>query len=147
MILKVSSFSNKYANDNLVRGRSLNALLNGIGAIAAPWILWLITDKLPFKRRGRALAGAIYVFVLVNAIWIGGYFAMHETVMGLTEAKRMDVFSPGYGSHAFLYLMYGFQDATYNCFSYWFIGALSNDPAEVRSILKLRSLITSARRL
>ncbi|EXJ82918.1 hypothetical protein A1O3_06734 [Capronia epimyces CBS 606.96] len=127
-----------------VRGRSLNALLNGLGAIIAPWVLWLITDKLPLQRRGRALAGAIYVFVLVNAIWIGGYFAMRETVMGLTEAERMDVFSPGYASHAFLYFMYGYLDATYNCFSYWFIGALSNEPTEIAVYAGIFRVLNSA---
>jgi len=78
----------------------------------------------------RALAGALYVFVMFNAVWIGGYFTMVKTKIGLTEAERLDVYDKGYGESAFLFVMYGFMDATYNCYAYWFMGALSNDPGE-----------------
>lgn len=115
-----------------VRGRALNVLLSAFMQIGAAWTLQLITDHLPFKRRVRALAGAVFNFVLFNAVWIGGYFAMAQTRQGLSESERLDVFDPGYGAWAFLYIMYGFMDATYNCYAYWFMGALSNDPREVR---------------
>jgi hypothetical protein len=114
-----------------VRGRALNTLCSGFVQIFAAWTLNLITDVLPVKRRMRALAGAIYVFVMFSAVWIGGYFAVVKTKIGLTEAERLDVYDKGYGEWAFLFVMYGFMDATYNCYAYWFMGALSNDPGEV----------------
>jgi hypothetical protein len=61
----------------------------------------------------RALAGAIYVFVMFNAVWIGGYFAMVKTKIGLTEDGRLDVYNKGYGKWASLFVMYGFMDAAY----------------------------------
>jgi hypothetical protein len=101
-----------------VLGRALNTLCSGFVQIFAAWTLNLITDVLPVKRRMRALAGAIYVFVMFNAVWIGGYFAMVKTKIGLTEAERLDVYDKGYGEWAFLFVMYGFMDATYNCYAY-----------------------------
>lgn len=118
-----------------VRARSLNALLSGVTQIFAPWILHFFTDRLPMKRRKRAFWALVYVFIFINAIWIGGYFAMAQTVPGLPESKCLDVYDHGYGWWGFLFAMYGFTDATYNCYAYWFIGALSNDPAEVSQIV------------
>jgi len=114
-----------------VRARALNVLCSGLVQIAAPWTLQLITDLLPVKRRARALAGALFNFILFNAVWIEGYFAMIRTQEGLQEDKRLDVYDSGYGAWAFLYVMYGFMDAVYNCYAYWFMGALRNDPVEV----------------
>ena len=114
-----------------IRARALNVLCSAIMQVAAAWVLQLVTDKLPCKRRMRAFAGAAYNFIVFNAVWIGGYFAMKRTRYGLTEAQRLDVYDSGYGAWAFLYVMYGFMDATYNCYAYWFNGALSNDPVEV----------------
>lgn len=114
-----------------VRGRALNTFLSGVSQAIAPWILHLFTDKLPMKRRKRAFWALVFVFVFINANWIGGYFAMIKTRHGLTEAERLDVYDPGYGWWCLLFVMYGYTDSTYNCYAYWFIGALSNDPAEV----------------
>ena len=123
-----------------VRARALNVLCSAIMQVAAAWVLQLVTDKLPCKRRMRAFAGAAYNFIVFNAVWIGGYFAMKRTRYGLTEAQRLDVYDSGYGAWAFLYVMYGFMDATYNCYAYWFIGALSNDPVEVSGTLPIQYL-------
>ena len=114
-----------------VRGRALNTFLSGVVQIPAAWILNIFTDKLPFGRRKRAFWALVYVFVAFNAVWIGGYWVMKDTRHGLTEEERVDVFDSGYGASAFLFVMYGFMDATYNCYAYWFIGALSNKPEEV----------------
>jgi hypothetical protein len=63
-----------------------------------------------------------------SAVWIGGYFAMIKTVRGLPESERMDVFDPGFGWYCFLYAMYGFMDSCLQCFAYYYMGAMSNDP-------------------
>lgn len=122
-----------------VRGRALNTFISGAVQIPSAWILNIFTDKLPFGRgkkygrRKRAFWALVYVFVSVNAVWIAGYFKVRETRLGLTEEERVDVFDTGYAGAAAVYVMYGFTDATYNCFAYWFIGALSNRPNEVSS--------------
>lgn len=114
-----------------VRGRALNTLLSAIAQVAAAWVLNIFTDLLPMRRRRRAFWAVAYVFVAFNAVWIGGYFVMRETRQGLSEIERLDVFDPGYGPRCLLFVLYGFMDATYNCYAFWFMGALSNDPEEV----------------
>ncbi|KAF2096215.1 hypothetical protein NA57DRAFT_43602 [Rhizodiscina lignyota] len=114
-----------------VRGRALNTFISGAVQIPSAWILNLFTDKLPFGRRKRAFVAVIYVFVAINAVWIAGYFTMKKTVFGLSEEERVDVFDSGYPGACAVYVLYGFTDATYNCYAYWFIGALSNRPEEL----------------
>lgn len=114
-----------------VRGRALNTFISGAVQIPSAWILNIFTDKLPFGRRKRAFFAIVYVFVTINAVWIGGYFMMRKTKEGLSEAERVDVLDPGYAPACAVYVLYGFTDATYNCYAYWFIGALSNRPDEV----------------
>ncbi len=110
-----------------VRGRALNTFLNGFASVLAGWSMVIITDKLPLTRRHRAYVGLIFNFILVNGVWLGGYFAMVETVPGLTESQKLDVFSPGYGPKAFLYIVYGYMDGCYVTYLSWFFGALTND--------------------
>ncbi|PMD47380.1 hypothetical protein L207DRAFT_522788 [Hyaloscypha variabilis F] len=62
---------------------------------------------------------------------------------GLLEDERLDVYDPGYGAWAFLYVMYGFMDAAYNCYAYWFMGALSNDPVELSVYTAMFRLLNS----
>lgn len=114
-----------------VRGRALNTFISGVGQVAAPWILNIFTDLLPMRRRRRALWALVYVFVAFNAVWLGGYWTMKEGRKGLTEEERVDVYDSGYFGGMFLFSAYGFMDATYNCYCYWFMGALSNRPEEV----------------
>jgi MFS family permease len=140
------NYYNVYQSNNFngvvftVRARALNVLCSGIVQIFAAWVLQLITDGLPAPRRTRAFAGAAYNFVVFNAVWIGGYYAMVRTRENLPESERLDVYDSGYGAWAFLYVMYGFMDATYNCYAYWFMGALSNDPVEVSIAISVESL-------
>ncbi|KPI36832.1 UNC93-like protein [Cyphellophora attinorum] len=126
-----------------VRARSLNAFLSGVAQVFAPWCTYLFTDKLPFGRRKRAFWALVYTFVIINAIWIGGYWGMKYTVEGLDEKERLDVFGRDYGWWCLLFVMYGFTDATYNCYAYWFIGALSNDPAELSVYAALYRLLNA----
>ncbi|KAF7189746.1 UNC93-like protein [Pseudocercospora fuligena] len=127
-----------------VRGRALNTFLSGAVQLFAPWILNLFTDKLPFKRRKRAFWAGVYVFVAFNALWIGGYFIMKKTKYGLDEEQRIDVYDDGYGIACFVFVMYGFMDATYNCYCYWFMGALSNNTDELSVYASLYRLLNAA---
>lgn len=136
------NYYNIYQNNDFngiyftVRGRALNTFISGAVQIPAAWILNIFTDKLPMGRRKRAFWAVVYVFVAVNAVWTAGYFKMRKTREGLSEEERVDVFDSDYPGSCAVYVLYGFTDATYNCYAYWFIGALSNRPEEV---LELKS--------
>ncbi|KAI1771448.1 MFS general substrate transporter [Hypoxylon cercidicola] len=126
-----------------VRGRALNTFISGCVQIPSAWILHIFTDKIPFGRRKRAFIAIVYVFISINAVWIGGYFMMKKTVYGLSEADRVDVYDPGYAAACAVYVLYGFTDATYNCYAYWFIGALSNRPDELSVYASMYRLLNA----
>lgn len=54
------------------RTRALAALLTGLGSIIGSLFIGTLLDKLPFRRRNRALAGVAVVFGLNLIVWIGG---------------------------------------------------------------------------
>ena len=118
-----------------VRARSLNTFTNAISNILAAWIINPLLDNMPFKRRKRAFIGLAYIFILYNAVCIGGYWAMKDTKMDLEEAQRLDIYDHNFAWWCFLFTMYGFVSGSYNVYAHWFIGALSNDPVEVCIIL------------
>jgi len=69
---------------------------------------------------------------------------MVETVKGLTEAEKYDVFTPGYGVRAFLYVMYGYMDGCTGTFLLWFFGALLNDPKAFSVYISMFTFWSSA---
>ncbi|KAJ4377629.1 hypothetical protein N0V83_000456 [Neocucurbitaria cava] len=126
-----------------VRGRALNTFISGAVQILSAWILNIFTDKLPLRRRQRAFVAICYVFVAINVVWGAGYIMMKRTKYGLSEAERVDVYDSGYASACAVYVLYGFTDATYNCFAYWFIGALSNRPDELSVFASMYRLLNA----
>jgi hypothetical protein len=54
------------------RTRALVSLLTGLGSITGSIIIGLLTDKLPFKRRNRAVVSCLIVFLLTAAVWGAG---------------------------------------------------------------------------
>ncbi|KAJ4865570.1 ion channel regulatory protein UNC-93 domain-containing protein [Trichoderma breve] len=126
-----------------VRGRALNTFISGVVQIPSAWMLNIFTDRLPFGRRKRAFYAIIYVFVTINAVWVAGYFMMKKTKEGLSEADRVDVHDSGYAAACAVYVLYGFTDATYNCYAYWFIGALSNRPDELSVYASMYRLLNA----
>ncbi|KAM6478055.1 major facilitator superfamily domain-containing protein [Trichoderma sp. SZMC 28011] len=126
-----------------VRGRALNTFISGVVQIPSAWMLNLFTDRLPFGRRKRAFYAIVYVFVTINAVWVAGYFMMKKTKEGLSEADRVDVHDSGYAAACAVYVLYGFTDATYNCYAYWFIGALSNRPDELSVYASMYRLLNA----
>jgi len=54
------------------RTRALVSLLTGLGSITGSIIIGLLTDKLPFKRRNRAVISCLIVFLLTAAVWGAG---------------------------------------------------------------------------
>ncbi|KAL6819998.1 major facilitator superfamily domain-containing protein [Trichoderma camerunense] len=126
-----------------VRGRALNTFISGVVQIPSAWMLNIFTDRLPFGRRKRAFYAIVYVFVTINAVWVAGYFMMKKTKEGLSEADRVDVRDSGYAAACAVYVLYGFTDATYNCYAYWFIGALSNRPDELSVYASMYRLLNA----
>jgi hypothetical protein len=95
------------------------------------------------SRRRRGLAGWIVLFILVNAIWAGGLAFERKTCRDCPSPKQ-DIFDPGYVGNLFLYMFYGFLDAAWQTYSYWLMGALSNEPRKLAYFAGFYKSIQSA---
>ena len=96
-----------------------------------------------FNRRTRALSGWVVLFILVNVIWGGGLAFERKTSRDI-PSPRQDIFDPGYVGHLFLYMFYGFLDAMWQTYTYWLMGALSNDPRKLAYFAGFYKSIQSA---
>ncbi|KAL1964468.1 hypothetical protein VTN77DRAFT_6894 [Rasamsonia byssochlamydoides] len=81
------------------------------------------------SRRRRAFIGWTFLFVLLNAVFIGGVFPMRLSHRGVPPAHLIDVDDGGRaGGYIALYMFYGAVDGAWQTFAWWVMGALSNDP-------------------
>jgi hypothetical protein len=96
-----------------------------------------------FSRRTRGISGWVALFVFVNVIWGGGYAFEKNTGRDIPSPKQ-DIFDPGYTANLFLYMFYGFLDATWQTYAYWLMGALSNEPRKLAYFAGFYKSIQSA---
>lgn len=82
------------------------------------------------SRRRRAFIGWTFLFVLLNAVFIGGVFPMRLSHRGVPPAHLIDVADGTVraGGYIALYMFYGAVDGAWQTFAWWVMGALSNDP-------------------
>lgn len=80
------------------------------------------------SRRRRAFIGWTFLFVLINAVFIGGVWPMRESHRGQPPPQRLDVNDTKAGGYIALYMFYGAVDGTWQTFAWWVMGTLSNDP-------------------
>ncbi|KIX01102.1 uncharacterized protein Z518_10168 [Rhinocladiella mackenziei CBS 650.93] len=111
-----------------VRTRSFNSIWYNFAQMAAAGLLGLFLDIKYFKRRTRALLGWVIMFVLFNAILIGGIFPLRESSRDHPVGKVLDVTDSDAGGYIALYFFYGMLDGAWQCYAYWIMGTLSNDP-------------------
>jgi hypothetical protein len=96
-----------------------------------------------WSRRTRGIAGWVVLFVLVNVIWGGGLAFERKTNRNI-PSPRQDIFDSGYVGNLFLYMFYGFLDATWQTYAYWLMGALSNDTRKLAYFAGFYKSIQSA---
>jgi hypothetical protein len=66
---------------------------------------------------------------MFNAVLIGGVWPLRRSHRGVTFDPPMDVEDGGdAGGYIALYFFYGFLDGAWQCYAYWIMGTLSNDP-------------------
>ncbi|KAF9920203.1 hypothetical protein BGZ65_011465 [Modicella reniformis] len=110
-----------------IRTQSLNNILYWASQIAGSYSFARVLDFQGATRRTRALWGmAIITFTFV-ATWIGGIF--FQRTYTIQDAKPNHDFREGasYVGPLFLYMFYGLNDAAWQTYIYWLMGALSND--------------------
>ena len=89
---------------------------------------FLLDLKWAGSRRRRAFIGWTFLFVLLNAVFIGGVFPMRVSHRGQPPPKVLDVNDAKAGGYIALYMFYGAVDGAWQTFAWWIIGTLSNDP-------------------
>lgn len=80
-------------------------------------------------RRRRAFFGWVFLFVLINAVFIAGVFPARKSHRGHTpEGGLLDVVDKRSGGYIALFVFYGCVDGAWQSFAWWICGSLSNDP-------------------
>jgi hypothetical protein len=104
------------------RTKSLNGLLYWMSQIIGAGVFGYCLDIKYFRRTTRARGALVALFVLTMVIWGGGYVWQQkftrESVVLLTPADWTD---DGYVGPMFLYMFYGFYDASWQCCAYWYV--------------------------
>ncbi|GAB1523882.1 hypothetical protein RhiTH_007033 [Rhizoctonia solani] len=117
-----------------IRTRALNSLVYWISQIFGSVAIGLLLDSGRLGRRLRAFLGWALLFAMVFGVHIWGYFYQREYTRpppGSPELPRMDFNDHGYAGKVWLYIFCGLLDAMWQTYSYWMMGAMSNDPAKL----------------
>lgn len=101
-----------------IRTRSLNSLLYWLCQMIGAFVFGQLLDMKHFSRSMRAKLNFGLLIVLTMGIWGGGY-AFQRPYNRDSESPSMDWSSSGYVGPMFLYMFYGFYDASFQTFSYW----------------------------
>ena len=113
------------------RTRALNGVLYYIMQIVGAFLFGYVLDLQSLRRSYRAYGAWIALFVLTFAIWGGGYvfqrdYTREEVHRGEAtkddpsdDYPKLDWTSPDYIGPMFLYMLYGFYDASWQTAVYW----------------------------
>jgi len=132
------------------RTKALNGLLYWLAQVIGAMIFGNLLDIKYFRRSVRAKAALVGLFVLTMVIWGGGYawekrYTRADVDTTLNPSfQAWDWTTPGFVGPMFLYMFYGFYDATWQCTVYWFMGALSNNGRKSANLVGFYKGIQSA---
>ncbi|KAF9580278.1 hypothetical protein BGW38_003143, partial [Lunasporangiospora selenospora] len=109
------------------RTQSFNNIFYWLAQIFGSWSFARVLDYQGVNRRTRALWGLGIISVCFIATWVGGIFFQMNFKLGY-EKVNLDFKDGGiYAGPLILYILYGVNDAAWQTFCYWLMGALSND--------------------
>jgi len=137
-------------NDGIfnIRARSLNNLVYWLSQIVGSLSIGFVLDQKKLTRRFRAFTGWVILFVMVFVVHIWAYFYQKQytrlTYPPLGNASKMDIFDHGYAGRILVYIFCGLLDAMWQTAVYWFMGAMSNDPAKLAYFTGFYKSIQSA---
>jgi hypothetical protein len=115
------------ASSFTLRTRALSGLLVNLGSIVGVSMIGPLLDCSYLTRVKRARIGAVVLFVLIFAVWGGGWVYAKDRYRGEVVVLIDVEDSSLYGPLGFLSFMYGFFDSWWQTYMYWMMGTLSND--------------------
>lgn len=112
-----------------LRTRAFASLWFDFGQFFMAVVVGILLDlKVLGSRRRRAFIGWGFLFVLINAVFIGGVFPARRSQRGEPPAHLLDVHDSEAAGYIALYTFYGAVDGAWQTFAWWIMGTLSNDP-------------------
>ncbi|KAG0354133.1 hypothetical protein BG005_006706 [Podila minutissima] len=109
------------------RTQSLNNIFYWFSQIGGSWAFARILDYQGVNRKTRALWGLMIVTACFVATWIGGIFFQKGYTINDPKPGHDYAEGASYVGPLFLYMFYGLNDAAWQTYCYWLMGALSND--------------------
>lgn len=108
------------------RTRALNGVVYYIMQIIGAYVFGYALDMKGVRRSTRAKAAWVALFVLIMAVWGGGYKFQTRYNREWAEdkanaEKKMDWIDDGFGGPFVLYMFYGFSDAAWQTCVYWYV--------------------------
>jgi MFS family permease len=137
-----------------VRTRAFNSVFYWGSQVLGAMVFGILLDSPRWNRRTRAFYAVSLMCILFTAVWVGGYF-FQRTYERYYPVDKNDFVTKDVNPYMFgdpkhtpdnykvgidflesalyigpfiLYFFYGFMDAVVQSLSFWFLGALSNDP-------------------
>ncbi|KAF9172207.1 hypothetical protein BGX21_003901 [Mortierella sp. AD011] len=127
------------------RSRNMNSMFYWLSQIISSILFGSFLDRAEWSRPKRARSGLILLAILLIGTWCGGI--IFQSTFGPTSAilnkDGVYVKNPAdfhaidlvrnpreYIGPFFLYIAYGCVDAMYQGYSYWLMGALTNDTSQ-----------------
>ncbi|KAG9007219.1 hypothetical protein FRB93_008042 [Tulasnella sp. JGI-2019a] len=130
-----------------IRTRSVNSLCYWISQIFGSYAIGRALDLHSLRRRTRAFLGWGILFASVFIINGWAYIYQkdytRETVAA-PDFHKMDFNDKGYAGRILLYICCGLLDAMWQTAAYWFMGAMSNDPAKLAIFVGFYKSLQSA---
>ncbi|KAJ5292256.1 uncharacterized protein N7443_008209 [Penicillium atrosanguineum] len=112
-----------------LRTRAFGSLWFDFGQFSMAVVVGALLDlKALGNRRRRAFIGWGFLFILINAVFIGGVFPARRSQRGEPPSPLIDVNDSEAAGYIVLYTFYGAVDGAWQTFAWWIMGTLSNDP-------------------
>ncbi|KAG0050663.1 hypothetical protein BGZ83_004529 [Gryganskiella cystojenkinii] len=109
------------------RTQSLNNIFYWFSQIFGSWTFARVLDYQGVNRKTRSLWGLMIITSCFVATWIGGIFFQKNFKLGDGPGNHDFKEGASYVGPLFLYMFYGLNDAAWQTYCYWLMGALSND--------------------
>ncbi|KAF9897900.1 hypothetical protein BX616_004792 [Lobosporangium transversale] len=111
------------------RTQSLNNIFYWLSQIGGSWTFARVLDYQGVNRRTRSFWGLGIVTICFVSTWVGGIFFQKTYKLGDPKPGVDFKIGADYIGPLFLYIFYGLNDAAWQTYCYWLMGALSNDVA------------------
>ncbi|KAI1790501.1 MFS general substrate transporter [Ganoderma leucocontextum] len=126
-----------------IRARALNNLIYWLSQIVGSVSIGFLLDQRGLSRRFRAFSGWIVLMIMVFVVHTWAYF-YQKGYTRETIAHKIDIHEKAYPSHLWLYIACGLLDSMWQTTAYWFMGAMSNDPAKLANFSGFYKSLQSA---